>query len=161
MTKRDASRRKQKMSELAKTSAGSPADPHAPQWIAQLSDPDPAARSFAAFMLGGLPRHKRRSLPALRRLLLDASDDVAEFAAAALGRLGDTRSLGAIAGRLSGEAPADRWNSAWAAAELMLRAPDHISKTARSALIAYHGRSRGRSRKHAAALLDRVGIPRS
>ena len=125
-------------------------------WLHNLSAPDAATRSFAAFMLAGTGGKRGEVIIALRARLLDEDDDVAEFAAASLAARGDRQSLSAILERLRTGRPRDRWNSAWALSELGAKSGAHQRREALRSLTAYYRRARGRTRKHAAELLARM-----
>lgn len=123
-------------------------------WLADLRSPDWEKRSLAAFMLAGDKGNRTDVIGALRTRLADSNDEVAEFAASALASHRDESSFDAILQRLPSGAPVDRWDSAWAIAQLARG--ENRRRRAIASLMSYHLRARGRSREHASLLLARL-----
>lgn len=131
------------------------------EWLGRLEHADPAERAEAVFVLGGSVDNRSAVIVALRLRLADVDSEVVESAAASLAQLGDQPSLDAILQSMPTGKPRDRRNAAWGTAVLALSADTAARERATAALIAFHRRARGSSRKHAALLLADLGVQAS
>ena len=106
----------------------------------------------------GLPP-SRDVKAALRGVLGDPDAGIREAAAQALGMQHDVASADRIARLLARTRPADAFGIAWALAELSRIGGRDVTELAVDALGVFRKRARGRSRKHAELLLERLTGP--
>jgi hypothetical protein len=104
-----------------------------PAFLAALNDHDPAVRMHTAHLLAWFPEERHVVVPALTRLIASEPAEhvdvaaVASVAAALAGGLAADRALtGALAMRLGGPVPTERWAAAIAVAMLYSRPPHEV-----------------------------------
>ncbi|MEU4157981.1 hypothetical protein [Actinoplanes sp. NPDC026670] len=104
-----------------------------PAFLAALNDYDPAVRMHTAHLLSWFPEERHVVVPALTRVIESEPADsvdvaaVASVAAALAGGVAADRALtGALATRLGGPVPTERWAAAISVATLYTRPPREV-----------------------------------